>query len=497
MKTLQIIEIMNKYLTVAMLCSCWWGCASNPNKALEEVYKPDKPLDYHEVKSRPNATSNNWKTYTAKTVDRLPDFDPAKYPEVSLGQYGGWTSSRYAATGFFRAEKLSVGAKSRWFLIDPEGYPYIHRGIAVFNPGGSDRQKAALQSKFGSSSVWAQKETETIRKYGFNGVGAWSNTAEVRKLNNPPAYCIILSPMAALRTVMKAAGDDFSHAGWQGYEYDIAPVWDERFDACLDAEMQKAITYRNDKFLIGYFADNELPWPNDALDRCLTKYAAPNVCYTTAKQWLDTRKGKNATIADVTDDDRKSFTGYYFECYIKKVAEALRKYDPNHLFLGSKFNQEDEELINSEILKVAGKYTDVISIDHYRSWEPDNTMMANWEAWSGKPFMIVEFYVKGEDSGLPNNTGAGWNVSTQAERGYFYQNFTLKLINSVGCVGWHWFTYQDNDPQNLNTDPSNRDSNKGVVTWDFQPYTPLLDNMKQLNDNVPKLLDFYGYYKIK
>jgi hypothetical protein len=475
------------------------GCTKNQSNGLEEVFKPenpDKPLAFREVRSRPNATSNNWKTYTARTVDRLPDFTPTKYAAISQSQYGGWKASKYAATGFFRVEKLSVTNKSRWFIIDPEGYPYIHRGIAVFNPGGSDRQKAALLSKFGSSSVWAQKETEGIHKYGFNGVGAWSNVAEMRKLN-APAYCVILSPMAALRNQMKAEGEDFSHAGWQGYEYDIAPVWDSRFETCLENELKKATEYKNDKYLIGYFSDNELPWPNDALNRCLTKFATTSSYYIAAKKWLDERKGKDAAMADVTEADRQAFTGFYFESYIKKVAETLHKYDPNHLFLGSKFNQEDEELINPEIMKVAGKYSDVISIDHYRSWEPDNTMMANWESWSGKPFMIVEFYVKGEDSGLPNNTGAGWNVPTQADRGYFYQNFTLKLINSVGCVGWHWFTYQDNDPQNMDTDPSNRDSNKGIVTWDFQPYLPLLENMKQLNDNVMNLLIFYGYYDIK
>ena len=55
-------------------------------------------------------------------------------------------------------------------------------------------------------------------------------------------------------------------------------------------------------------------------------------------------------------------------------------------------------------------------------------------------------------------------------------------------LGWHWFTYMDNDPQNLKTDPSNRDSNKGVVAWNFEPYTVLLDEMKQLNDCTYRLI---------
>lgn len=67
----------------------------------------------------------------------------------------------------------------------------------------------------------------------------------------------------------------------------------------------------------------------------------------------------------------------------------------------------------------------------------------------------------------------------------------MGLIRSKVCVGWHWFTYMDNDPENENTDPSNRDSNKGMVTWDFEDYVPLQENMQAINDNVYLLTRFY------
>ncbi|MDR2131174.1 MAG: hypothetical protein LBP56_08460 [Odoribacteraceae bacterium] len=464
------------------------SCSGDDGPGIDDVYKPDPDEEkppFREVKSRPNATSTAWNFYTAQTVDRLPGFTPSGEPSKSV--YGGWKAGARAATGFFRVEKID----GRWWIIDPGGDLFIHKAVAVFNPGSSDRQKSALQTTYGSASSWARQETERIKSYGFNGAGCWSNVAELRALSAPPVYCVFLEPMAKLRARMISDGEDFSHAGWQGYERDVVMVFDPRFDTYVDNEMKKAEQYKNDKYLLGYFVDNELPWKDDALDRCLAYFPASHHNHVAAKAWLDARKGKDASLADVTDADRRAFTGYYFEAFIKKVAEALRRYDPNHLFLGTKFNQEDEELANPEIMRVAGQYADIISIDHYRSWQPDQAMMRDWVAWSGKPFMIVEFYVKGEDSGLPNNTGAGWNVQTQADRGYFYQNFTLELIKSKGCVGWHWFTYQDNDPQNMNTDPSNRDSNKGIVTWDFQPYRPLLDNMKELNDHVYQLTRFY------
>ncbi len=155
--------------------------------------------------------------------------------------------------------------------------------------------------------------------------------------------------------------------------------------------------YKDDKFLLGYFTDNELPWVDDALDRHLKFLDKTDQGYIATKNWLDKRKGKNSSIEDITAEDRIEFTGFYFETYIKKVSEAVRKYDPNHMYLGCRFNQEKDELDNPKIFEIAGKYIDVLSINHYRKWEPLQPIMENWTNWSGKPFIITEWYTKGED----------------------------------------------------------------------------------------------------
>jgi hypothetical protein len=105
--------------------------------------------------------------------------------------------------------------------------------------------------------------------------------------------------------------------------------------------------------------------------------------------------------------------------------------------------------------------------------------------------MITEWYVKGADTALKNTTGAGWIVPTQRDRGLFYQHYVLGLLESGTVVGWHWFKYMDNDPEDLSTDPSNRDSNKGIVTIKYEPYAPLLDLMRELNRNVYALADWF------
>ncbi|WP_338359516.1 hypothetical protein [Yeosuana marina] len=439
---------------------------------------------YHQVMARKNARDTVWKSYTAKTIDKLPKFKITKDPKTDI--YGAWKVSPSEATGFFRVEKRD----DRWWIIDPEGYPFIHKAVAVFRPGGSDNQKATLVEKYKTEENWVVQETKFLKEQGFNGAGAWSDVDLMRDTKEPLVYTIIVNPMGSYKSAHRRKFGKYKQAGWQGYRFDLAMVFDPEFDEYVEKEISKIAKYKDDKFLLGYYTDNELPWVDDALNRHLNLLAKDEAGYLAAKKWLDERKGKDATLADVTDEDREAFTGFYFETYIKKVSEAVKKYDPNHMYLGCRFNQEKDELDNPKIFEVAGKYMDIISINHYRKWEPVQSIMKDWTQWSGKPFLITEWYTKGEDSGLPNDTGAGWNVPTQKDRGYFYQNFTIELLKSKACVGWHWFTYQDNDPTNLKTDPSNRNSNKGIADGDFNHYMPLIDNMKVLNDHTYQLIKY-------
>lgn len=143
------------------------------------------------------------------------------------------------------------------------------------------------------------------------------------------------------------------------------------------------------------------------------------------------------------------------------------------------------------MVKAAGLHADAVSFNWYGSWTPDSARMRSWEGWAGKPFIITEWYAKGGDAaGLANTSGAGWLVKTQADRGRFYQNFALGLLRAKGCVGWHWFKYQDNDPQ-AGGDPSNQDSNKGIVDIAYQPYGELVEAMRALNAEAYSLTEFF------
>ena len=97
---------------------------------------------------------------------------------------------------------------------------------------------------------------------------------------------------------------------------------------------------------------------------------------------------------------------------------------------------------------------------------------------------------------LKNTRGAGWIVRTQQDRGDFYQNFTLRLIESKNFVGWQWHQYIDDDdsPETIYKDDgvtwrdqSNIDANKGIVNNWHEPYEELCSSMAQINKNAYRL----------
>lgn len=428
----------------------------------------------------------SWKSYLVEQFSNNANYTTKK---TILNKYGSNTAYRTTATGFFRTEQI----KGRWFIIDPDGYAFIYKGIVHVDPGTSIKQKAAFAEKWGTNDVWLTHVTDWMRTNGFNGVG-WSDIELLSKHTNPVVHTVIVRPMFLYRNYHRNYHRNlvggYSNAGWQGYENNIIRVFDPMFESYMDKTCKNLAQYKNDKYLLGYYIDNELPWVNDALDRHLLLLNETDPCYIAAKNWFDQRKGVNSSPENISQEDRNAFWDFYAGKYFQMAKQYIEKYDPNHMFLGSRFNQAKEELTNPYIFEVAGKYCDIISINHYREWEPIVSRMKNWEEWAKKPFIITEFYTKGEDSGLLNVTGAGWIVRTQRDRGLFYENFVLKLLRSKGCVGWDWFRYQDNDPENLQTDPSNRDSNKGLVDNNYNQYDELMDFCKRTNDNVYSFLDY-------
>jgi len=399
----------------------------------------------------------------------------ADLPEVArdsaLDPFGGLTTRTAAATGFFRAERIA----GRWWLVAPAGGLFLSRGVNSITPVRTAGGREALAHRFGTEATWAGETTRLLRAAGFNTAGAWSMHDLLGGVAEPLVQPRLWGFMAAYG---KTRGGTFMQAGHVGYPGDCPFIFDPEFPAFCVEHARKVAAVRDDPLVLGHFSDNELPWSRAMLGDYL-RLPADDPGHVAAKAWLAAR-GRSAEA--ITDDDRAGFLEYALDRYLSIVAKAIRAADPNHLFLGVRLHEPVFDL--PEVFRAAGRHCDVLAVNYYRAWTPDAVQMAMWSGESGRPFMVTEFYAKGVDSGLGNTSGAGWLVKTQHDRGLFYQNFVIGLLRSRHCVGWHWHRYADNDPADTSVDPSNRDSNKGVVSARYEPWSPMLAGMAMINERV-------------
>jgi hypothetical protein len=425
--------------------------------------------------------------FPTRTMAQLAGFTPR--PET-LDKWGGNLASSAQATGFFYVKQVD----GRWWSVDPDGHYYFHQGLDGIRTGSTSNP--GFSSQFGDKSRWMDKAHALLVENGIQGAGAWSNIELIRSASqqkeHPIAYTFNLDVMSSYG---KSRGGTHAAIGHAGYQGGVIFVFDPGFTSFVDGYVKdKVAAYVKDAALFGYFSDNEMPIARDNLDKYL---ALPHeeAGYQAAKQWMDEHHASSPN-----DDLRKEFLGYEVDRYAALVSAAIRKYDPHHMYLGCRFNAE--ALLAPEAFAAMGKYADVISANYYfvrnappdwNSWTPDVSQMEWWEHAANKPIMITEFYAKGADTGLSNQGGGGWLVATQAQRGQYFENFVLALIQSKDVIGWNWFKYQDTDPEadGGGNGPPKEAVNQGIVNANYEVYAPLLNSMREINLNSYGLAEYF------
>ena len=457
------------------------------------------------------SNSNISRANPTRTYDALDDL--GKYTdydtEYEFDVYGGWMNPamRQEATGFFYTKEIN----GRWWFIDPLGYPCYMRTLSgpSINYLSSAGQKAAALEKYGTAEKW---EIATVRwlkdDLYFNAD---------RKLTSVELPTVTeMSSILMADGYGKASGTRVaSDGGSAKFANGIMNVLDPGFVDYCDKRASELYTDLgfdpNDPWVTGYTTDNETTMDNLQLMNYLKAdctQAKYYYSYAAAWTWLIKMTGKNnPSLNDVTDDLTELFRGFVYDRYFKVVDEAMDKYYPNHLNLGCRFLTQAKDC--TWVLRFASFHIDVITINWYHQWIPDANDLYEMCKAVDMPMMVTEFYTKAaendgsfDDPRKPlanSSTGAmGWLVRTQQDRGDFYQNFTLRLLECKNMVGWQWHQYLDNDDSSSTGDKSNNDVNKGIVNNWHEPYEELCDAMAEINKNVYRLaLHFDAKYAAK
>ncbi|MBN1270583.1 MAG: hypothetical protein JXB04_13415 [Kiritimatiellae bacterium] len=402
-------------------------------------------------------------------------------------------------TGFVTIQKIDG---RYWFMHD--GKPFIERGVNVVGSIYDTRQKGgrhynALALYDGVTAAWAGDTLKRLRDWHFNTVAAWSDE-----------YLYTNSSLYHTRVI------PFGPWG-QGRDNRLMDVFSEKYAQEIDDVAARHVApHAQNPYLIGYFANNELPfygrrgWPTDPNVSLLTRYMnLPEGSPSKIRAVEFLRGHYSNDFAAFTSDwetDVSSFdellrlrrlrprsprarqpvarwAGIVAEEYYRLTSEAIRRHDPNHLFLGSRFAYRAQE----SVMAACGKYADVISVNLYRKTGTFDTNVAGAiAALTGKPIMITEFSWSAMEnsSGCANTTGADVAVPTQRDRAECFRRYTTAALEQPYIVGYDWFCYADQSPDGR-FDGEN--CNYGLVDIHDQPYTVLLDAIRDINGRAETL----------
>ena len=410
------------------------------NESEPEVEMIESPAEqftkdiYYSYSSKTyNSQKRLAKTRTFESLTDLNKYAPKKdYP---IDKFGGLMDDgmKQEATGFFYVKKIS----GRFWVIDPLGYPCIIRALSQIVPNyqNSVYQMEKTLEKYGNLENWGEVISKRVRELGF--YTSASPDAHVTKSSQP---IVSQKSVGFAYSYGRTIGTANSKGGSSTFsENNTMNVFDPDFVEFADKQARTVEQGRNDPCILGYTTDNELPMQESMLYSYLSINPENEVnyySYACAWTWLKNITGKVApTEDDITSEHLDLFRGFVWDRYFNVVSSAMRRYDPNHMLLGTRFLMG---VLNAKwVLRFASRYLDCITINWYFTWEPQAESVHLIAKSANCPFMITEFYTKAGDSGLGNTTGAGQFVATQTERGMFYQNYTLRLLEAKNCIGWH------------------------------------------------------------
>lgn len=464
-------------------------------------------------------------------------------------KFGGWTGGQpFEASGFFRTEKRD----GRWYLVTPEGNPFYSLGVnavtteqsatyvegreAMFTGlpksgealanyfGTSDSRsdtganqgrvfasgrwfdfyKANLQRSYGQFDpvAWRAHSQDRLQAWGFNTLGGWSDAGFAGDERMP--FTLSLSIRGDYSTI--STGVD-----WWGQMPD---PFDPRFAMATERAVAIAARdYRDNPWLLGYFADNELAWAGPAGDpngRYALAYATLRLSTDVPakraflKQLRDKYRNQSGLSRawgielqawelmedpgfqaplpsaefPAIEQDMQAFLRLYADTYYKTISDSLDWHAPNHLLLGGRFASSIPEAVDA-----CARFCDVLSFNFYTR-EPQQGYDFAALRQLDKPLMVTEFHFGSRDRG-PFWGGVA-EVYKEEERAPAYAHFLSKALEEPQIVGVHWFQYLDQPVTGRLLDGEN--GHLGLVGITDRPWDGFVKGVRKANQNVPNIL---------
>ncbi len=514
-----------------------YASAVKNNKEYTLSIRTDTHKKNYEYEGSNGATKNK----ATRTLETLVGWAESTYAAKTYeqDQWGGFMdeSMKQEATGYFYTKKID----GRWWLITPTGYPTLMRAIMNIEPvkwENADQQKSVV-SIYGSNEKWSIATTAYLRDIGIytTNISDYHTTIPEEYGFSFGTYAVsMITPYAIERGIGWDAGStyfdvnisDIAKRGAKSEAHQVMPVFNRDFEEFADNRAKELLydtgAYKDPRIMV-ISSDNEIPIHADMLERYFVwsnpeklteafpgrefadKIRVYYETYATTITWMLFMTGKtnikDLTVKDSRDQDLSFlFQGFVYDRLMKVSSEAIKRYAPNHIYLGNRslsggesidITSSNSVLDREWIVRFSSQYIDAYGINWYGRWNPDAQESANLQLWTGdKPIFITEMGFKtDEGTGIPDpgydNNGAGFWVKTQKERAQGFENFILNLMEWPNFVGYEYYEYHHSKSGNTYS------GSQGIIN-DFGVYDPeFTASMAELNNNAYNLIRFLDY----
>lgn len=373
-----------------------------------------------------------------------------------------------------------------WWFVSPEGKPLWSLGVCCVNPGASWDQYDptnpgyAAHRLFDTPGLWADWTNASLRAWGFNTLGGWSDHELLRQVakDRLPYFEVL-------------------HLG----AYWRAP-WDDLYTAEAESAFRVAARdqiakLKDDPLLIGYFSDNELGWWPDSLflhyfafgpeapgkrelvrvlkahygnfDRLKRDFAVEATDWDSLRSATKIRLRPGGSGMAAIHSWLESIASHYY----RLMHRLIRKHDPDRLILGDRYIQ----FYWASVVRASAPWIDAVSTNLGATFL-DGTFppffLETLHQLTGKPVVVTEFYMGATDnrSGNLNVPPAFPVVATQSERAAAFQRNIEELADLPYVIGAHWFQYWDQPPRGRG---DGENFNHGLVDTRGVPYQEMVD----------------------
>jgi hypothetical protein len=433
-------------------------------------------------------------------------------------RFGGWTGKKFEATGFFRVEK-----DARWWLVTPDGNAFLSFGINHLHPDlwNQDYNREAWQKRLGLDDLNNWREfapalrswfLQTCRRYRFNTVGVH---AELSIANNPQPAMPYMQPIYFV---------DIPHWKAEIPDDSFADVFTSEFAAHCDRMAKEiAAPAREDPFLLGYamtdcplFTEEDcrerpdtiggaqrksrVGWPRrlrnlpadapgkqayvrtmrelyrDQIDEFNLTYGTRFASFDALQAAENWRPHTDLSNGYETRDNVE-FLKEVLAKYYQTAREAIRRYDPNHLFVGDKINANTDTL--DTVLPVTSQFTDVVFYQMYARYEVQKPGLDRWSKAVDKPFINGDSAFTMITDTMPRPYGPV--ADSLEQRAEWTAEFFQTAFARPEFVGWHYCGLIDAPiliPRKWDRQHS------GLLTGYGEPYPTLKTTLKTCTDEM-------------